>query len=409
MGWVYDDRNKALVPDAREGEGGLAQGRDRRGPDRRPVQVGASPEGGGPARADRMSPWTDLGGGVRVRQSRVFWMNSALLLDRDARGARGPGRAALRAGRPRGRGARRRAARAHPALHPRALGPRARAALVAGGGDRRARGAGGRAAARGGRDPRGRERLRARARRGLERRLRAVPAGRRRCAASGRSRAGPGGSSLREAPGHCDSQLTVHLPERRLLFAADLLSDLEIPWLDREPAAYPPHAGAPRGARRGRGRRAARAGPRRDRARRGGRARARAARPGLPRRAGGGRARGAPGGAHAGGDAGAARRRWTTSARAPPTRWTTSTAGTCASPGSGAATRGREVRQRPAGAGGAQRYRLFSCPQVLFFTADWQLVPVSCQPIMLSSDCWEMISGAGGYDCSPSRGSGVSS
>jgi len=28
-----------------------------------------------------MTPWTDLGGGVLVRQSRVYWMNSALLLD----------------------------------------------------------------------------------------------------------------------------------------------------------------------------------------------------------------------------------------------------------------------------------------------------------------------------------------
>jgi glyoxylase-like metal-dependent hydrolase (beta-lactamase superfamily II) len=30
-----------------------------------------------------MTPWTDLGGGVLVRQSRVFWMNSVLLLDRE--------------------------------------------------------------------------------------------------------------------------------------------------------------------------------------------------------------------------------------------------------------------------------------------------------------------------------------
>lgn len=66
-------------------------------------------------------------------------------------------------------------------------------------------------------------------------------------------------------------------------------------------------------------------------------------------------------------------------------------------------------RERPAGAGGAQRYRLFSCPQVLFFTADWQFVPVSCQPIMKFCACRVMISGAGGYDCWPARGSGVSS
>jgi glyoxylase-like metal-dependent hydrolase (beta-lactamase superfamily II) len=50
--------------------------------------------------------------------------------------------------------------------------------------------------------------------------------------------AGPWRLVLREAPGHCDSQVTIHLPERRLLFAADLLSDLEIPWLDRAPAVF---------------------------------------------------------------------------------------------------------------------------------------------------------------------------
>jgi hydroxyacylglutathione hydrolase len=43
---------------------------------------------------------------------------------------------------------------------------------------------------------------------------------------------------LRDGPGHCDDHLTVHLPGRGLLVAGDLLSDLEIPWLDREPAAY---------------------------------------------------------------------------------------------------------------------------------------------------------------------------
>jgi glyoxylase-like metal-dependent hydrolase (beta-lactamase superfamily II) len=50
--------------------------------------------------------------------------------------------------------------------------------------------------------------------------------------------AGPWRFVLRHAPGHCDSQLTIHLPERRLLFAADLLSDIEVPWLDREPAVF---------------------------------------------------------------------------------------------------------------------------------------------------------------------------
>jgi hydroxyacylglutathione hydrolase len=49
---------------------------------------------------------------------------------------------------------------------------------------------------------------------------------------------GPWRLMLREARGHCDSQITVDLEERRLLFAADLLSDREIPWLDRNPAYY---------------------------------------------------------------------------------------------------------------------------------------------------------------------------
>ena len=48
--------------------------------------------------------------------------------------------------------------------------------------------------------------------------------------------AGPHELVLREAPGHCDSQLTVHVPALRLLVAGDMLSDIEIPWLDREPA-----------------------------------------------------------------------------------------------------------------------------------------------------------------------------
>ena len=49
---------------------------------------------------------------------------------------------------------------------------------------------------------------------------------------------GPWRLVLREAPGHSDTQLTIHLPERRLLIAGDMLSDIEVPWLDREPAAY---------------------------------------------------------------------------------------------------------------------------------------------------------------------------
>ncbi len=43
---------------------------------------------------------------------------------------------------------------------------------------------------------------------------------------------------LRDAPGHCDSQLTVHLPDPGLLIAADMLSDLEIPILNAAPSVY---------------------------------------------------------------------------------------------------------------------------------------------------------------------------
>jgi hydroxyacylglutathione hydrolase len=49
---------------------------------------------------------------------------------------------------------------------------------------------------------------------------------------------GPWRLVLRDAPGHCDDHVTVHVPARRLLVVGDMLSDLEIPWLDREPAVY---------------------------------------------------------------------------------------------------------------------------------------------------------------------------
>jgi glyoxylase-like metal-dependent hydrolase (beta-lactamase superfamily II) len=41
---------------------------------------------------------------------------------------------------------------------------------------------------------------------------------------------------LRDAPGHCDHQLNAHLPEPRVLIAADTLSDIEIPELGQAPA-----------------------------------------------------------------------------------------------------------------------------------------------------------------------------
>lgn len=43
---------------------------------------------------------------------------------------------------------------------------------------------------------------------------------------------------LRSAPGHCPQQLTVHLPDARVLLAADMLSDVEIPGLDGPPSHY---------------------------------------------------------------------------------------------------------------------------------------------------------------------------
>jgi hydroxyacylglutathione hydrolase len=52
------------------------------------------------------------------------------------------------------------------------------------------------------------------------------------------AKVGPWRVVWRDAFGHCDSQLNLHLPEARTLIAADMLSDLEIPWLNRAPAAY---------------------------------------------------------------------------------------------------------------------------------------------------------------------------
>jgi len=49
---------------------------------------------------------------------------------------------------------------------------------------------------------------------------------------------GPWKLVLRDAPGHSQEQLTVHLPDQRLLLAADMLSDVEIPGLCGPPALY---------------------------------------------------------------------------------------------------------------------------------------------------------------------------
>ena len=49
---------------------------------------------------------------------------------------------------------------------------------------------------------------------------------------------GPWRVVWRDALGHCDSQLNLHLPEARVLVAADMLSDIEWPGLNRPPAVY---------------------------------------------------------------------------------------------------------------------------------------------------------------------------
>jgi len=184
-----------------------------------------------------MTPWTDVGGGVHVRQSRVFWMNSALLLDRGHAVLVDPGvlpselddlAATVRAA-----GAQ---AVSLVFTHPhwdhvlgRPWWPQARTVGHAGLAATLHREAGAiRAEAAAGAADHGEA-----WERGFE------PFAPDLAVAGEREVVlGPWRLTLREAPGHCDSQVTVHLPDRRLLIAGDLLSDLEIPWLDREPAAF---------------------------------------------------------------------------------------------------------------------------------------------------------------------------
>ncbi|HVP15185.1 MAG TPA: MBL fold metallo-hydrolase, partial [Terriglobales bacterium] len=183
-----------------------------------------------------MTSWTDLGGGVRVRRSLAFAMNSTLLLDPRHAVLVDPGvlpselddiAAALREaapgsltlvfthahwdhvlGRPWWPWA---ALVAHPALGP-AL-ERDRASIAA-------------EAAKCAREH-GEEWTR-----GFE-----PCAPQIRVAGLCEMRLPPWILVTRDAPGHGDSQITIQLPARRLLIAGDMLSDLEIPWLDREPAA----------------------------------------------------------------------------------------------------------------------------------------------------------------------------
>ncbi len=191
-----------------------------------------------------MTPWTDLGGGVQVRQSRVCWMNSALLLDREHAVLVDPGvlpselddlAAAVRAaGTPTVSIVFTHSHWDHVLGRP--WWPQAGTVGQAGLGAELRRDAGailaeatGHAARSGEAWSRGFQPfepdLVVEDDRSLGRDVSALAFG-------------PWRLVLREAPGHCDSQITVHLEDRRLLFAADLLSDLEIPWLDREPAHY---------------------------------------------------------------------------------------------------------------------------------------------------------------------------
>jgi glyoxylase-like metal-dependent hydrolase (beta-lactamase superfamily II) len=52
------------------------------------------------------------------------------------------------------------------------------------------------------------------------------------------SKLGPWRVVFRDAPGHSGSMLSIHLPEHRLLIAADMLSDIEIPLLEEPIGLY---------------------------------------------------------------------------------------------------------------------------------------------------------------------------
>ena len=184
-----------------------------------------------------MTPWTDLGGGVLVRQSRAFSMYSALLLDREHAVLVDPGvlpselddlAAAVRAA-----GARAITLVFTHSHWDHVLGrrwwPQADAVGHAGLGAELRRDAAAILAEASGHATRSGE-VRSHGFQPFEPDF--VFEGEQSLTR------GPWRLALREAPGHCDSQITVHLPDRGLLIAGDLLSDLEIPWLDREPAVY---------------------------------------------------------------------------------------------------------------------------------------------------------------------------
>ncbi|MBI5709705.1 MAG: MBL fold metallo-hydrolase [Candidatus Eisenbacteria bacterium] len=184
-----------------------------------------------------MPAWTDLGSGIRVRQSRAFAMNSVLLADREHAVLVDPGVLPAElddlAAAVRGSGAREVAllfTHAHwdhvvgRAWWPgaRTLGHHRLAAELLRDADAIRRAAAACAAGCG-----------ASWTRGFEPFAPDVP-----LAGGDAATLGPWRLEFHEAPGHCDSQLATLLPGHRVLIAADMLSDLEIPWLDRPPAVY---------------------------------------------------------------------------------------------------------------------------------------------------------------------------
>ena len=184
-----------------------------------------------------LTAWTDLGGGVRVRQSRAFWMNSLLLLDPHHTLIVDPGvlpselddlAAVVRAaspkrvtllfshghwdhvlGRPWWPGA---ASLAHARLAAEVSASEARIRREA-------------------------ETIAAKH---LEAWPGAFQAFEPDLAIEGERELefGPWTIVVRDAPGHCLSQVSAHLPAARLLFASDMLSDIEIPILDGPCATY---------------------------------------------------------------------------------------------------------------------------------------------------------------------------
>ena len=181
--------------------------------------------------------WTDLGDGIRVRQSRAFWMNSVVLLDREHTVIVDPGVLPAELddlARVVGEAAPEAITLFFTHAHwDHVLGrpwwPDARTVAH----DRFA------AEVKRERDAIAREAAVLAAKHGERWERAFVPFGPD-LAVSGLHfmRLDPWQLVFRDAPGHSGSQLTCHLTDRRLLIAADMLSDLEPPILDGPVAPY---------------------------------------------------------------------------------------------------------------------------------------------------------------------------